>query len=118
MKTKFYICLSVILCFVIADNAMLFLFPNVSVYSSYLLHIFNYAMISVVFTLVMVFLLSKLDTMKNGDGLDDERKAMFNQYSVFVIAFMISTVYYVCAYIFFNPNTELIKFWFWYKISE
>ena len=43
---------------------------------------------------------------------------MFNQYSVFVIAFMISTIYYVCAYIIFHPNTELIEFWFWYKISE
>ena len=96
----------------------LFAIPSLGIYTSYLVNIVNYALMSVVFTLVMVFLLSKLDKMKSGDGLDTERKTMFNQYSVFVVSFMISTIYYVSAYIFFNPNSELIEYWFWYKISE
>ena len=76
-KTRFYICLSVILAFVVAEFALVYALPDLNIYSTYLINVFNYASMSVLFTLVMVFLLSKLDKM-TGDDLNSERKTMFN----------------------------------------
>ena len=76
-KTRFYIFLSVILAFVIAEFVLVYAVPDLNIYSTYLINVFNYASMSVLFTLVMVFLLSKLDKM-TGDDLNSERKTMFN----------------------------------------
>ena len=76
-KTRFYIFLVVVLCFVIAEFVLVYALPDLNIYSTYLINIFNYASMSVLFTLVMTFLLSKLDKM-NGDELNSERKTMFN----------------------------------------
>ena len=65
-KTRFYIFLVVVLCFVIAEFVLVYALPDLNIYSTYLINIFNYASMSVLFTLVMTFLLSKLDKM-NGD---------------------------------------------------
>ena len=56
---------------------LVYALPDLNIYSTYLINIFNYASMSVLFTLVMTFLLSKLDKM-NGDELNSERKTMFN----------------------------------------
>ena len=31
---------------------------------------------------------------------------------------MVATFYYTATYIFFDPNSELILYWFWHKIVE
>ena len=116
-KNKFYAWLLVILAFVIAEFIAVYAIPSVDIYAVYLVNIFNFAGLSVLFTLVLAFLLSKLDKMQEG-GLTSERSKILRQYSVFVAAFMVGTFYYTATYCFFKPNSDLILFWFWHKIAE
>ena len=116
-KNRFYYWLLLVLGLVVAEYIVVYSVSSLDISTIYLVNVLTYAGMSVLLTLVMTWLLSKLDKMQEG-GLNSERKKILRQYTVFVVAFMVATFYYTATYIFFDPNSELILYWFWHKIVE
>ena len=116
-KNRFYIWLLIILVCGVSSFITVYSVEDFDISTMQLLNLTIFASLSVLFTLVIVFLLSKLDKMQQG-GLNSERRKILRQYIVFVVAFMYSTFYYTTTYIFFDVNSDSIILWFWNKVTE